>query len=220
MRKVLYIAAALTIVALVPARVDAVWLEGQRPVFTGKIAAVFDTPGSYTWTVPDGVWRIMVEMWGGGGGGARTNHGERAGGGGGGYGFTYIDVTPGMTCHIFVGVGGDTRTWNGSDGGNTSITCGTTSYIATGGEGGSAGTSYGEGGLGGTSDAPFSIQGSPGSPFSTESRGGFSPRGGYGAKNRSTNGSMVSAGWPGGGGACVYRAGCKDGAPGGLVIYY
>ncbi len=197
MRKVLCIAAALAVVALVPARVDAVWLEGQRPVFTGKIAAVFDTPGSYTWTVPDGVWRIMVEMWGGGARGDQFSGWwgtETYIGSGGSYGFTYIDVTPGMACNIVVGAGGDSDWENG---GITSITCGSFYYYVEGGQACAGG---------GSSNAPFSIQGQECGHYksntNTEKDGGAAARGGF------------AGSWPGGGAAT------GSAAPGGLVIYY
>ncbi len=198
---------ALTVAALVPARVFATWLEGQRPVFTGKIAAVFDTPGTYTWTVPDGVWRIMVELWGGG---ARGNYSDGWWGSsieigaGGGYGFAYIDVVPGMTCHITVGAGGSS---DYDPGDTSSITCGTTTYYAAGGY-----YTYDFGRVchGGVSNAPLHIQGqgcggySPSDDY--EKDGGGAGRGGFGTKEVGI--------WPGGGG------GTGSGAPGGVVIYY
>jgi len=186
------------------ARVFGVWLEGQRPVFTGKIAAVFDTPGSYTWTVPDGVWRIMVEMWGGGARGDQSSGWwgtETIIGGGGWYGFTYIDVTPGMTCNIVVGAGGDSDWENG---GTTSITCGSTYYYADGGR--AIHDVWGPICDGGSSNAPFRIQGQGCGHYRSntnyEKDGGAAPRGGF------------SGSWPGGGAA-------TGTAPaGGLVIYY
>ena len=63
--------------------------------FYNKIDAqttvLFDTPGTYNFTVPAGVTQISVEVWGGGGGGGssrRSNNNPRAGGGGGGGGFS------------------------------------------------------------------------------------------------------------------------------------
>ena len=44
----------------------------------------FSDPGTYTWTVPPGVSRICVEVWGGGGNGASGDWNVGGGGGGGG----------------------------------------------------------------------------------------------------------------------------------------
>lgn len=55
----------------------------------------------YTWTVPSGVTKLLVEAWGGGGGGA-AGGGE----GGGGYAAAEWVVTPGSTVNITVGAAG------------------------------------------------------------------------------------------------------------------
>lgn len=70
--------------------------------------------GSYTFTVPPGVTRILVEAWGSGGSGASANRqsdngsdpcGAGGGGGGGGFGRSFFDVTPGEVFHLDVGQG-------------------------------------------------------------------------------------------------------------------
>jgi uncharacterized repeat protein (TIGR01451 family) len=67
-----------------------------------------DTPGSYTFTVPNGVTSITVECWGAGGGGGRStsNNSGRGGGGGGAYAGSTLSVTPGDTYTVVVGQGG------------------------------------------------------------------------------------------------------------------
>ena len=107
---------------------------------------VFDTPGTYTWTVPACVTSITVDVWGGGGGGGAvwsrfnpTTNGSSsaeactAAGGGGGGGFvrrTYT-VVPGQNYTVVVGAGGiggiinnalaSNRAQNGSPGGNSTF---------------------------------------------------------------------------------------------------
>ena len=59
----------------------------------------FNTAGSSTWTVPNGVSSALFEIWGGGGGGGGALGGTLGtaggGGGGGGYSAVTISVTPG-----------------------------------------------------------------------------------------------------------------------------
>jgi gliding motility-associated-like protein len=109
---------------------------------------IFDTPGTYTWTVPPCVTQITVQVWGGGGGGgsvwSRFNSvsgtgsncetGDEicaSGGGGGGGGFAQRTYTV-VPCHVYtivVGAGGTTsvnpsgenRANNGTNGGNSTF---------------------------------------------------------------------------------------------------
>lgn len=70
----------------------------------------FNTPGTYTFTVPAGVTEIIVETWGGGGHGGPTrgNGNKKAGGGGGGaYARSVLTVSPGQTYTLTVGSGSD-----------------------------------------------------------------------------------------------------------------
>jgi len=86
----------------------------------------------YTWTVPAGVTRVMVEMWGAGGGGSNGTPGPGfgIGGGGGGYARAFLRVTPGTVYSIQVGGGGA----NGQAGNNSSLVFGgQTLMIAEGG---------------------------------------------------------------------------------------
>lgn len=61
----------------------------------------FSSVGPGTWTVPAGITKILVEVWGGGGGGSC-----QGGGGGGGYICGYFTVTPGSTVTYVVGDNG------------------------------------------------------------------------------------------------------------------
>lgn len=190
----------------------------------------FTTPGAASWTVPAGVKKITVEVWGGGGGGYSS---AQSGGGAGGYGKDIISVTPGEVLNITVGAGGSTCSsscGSANNGGATSLSrSGTTLISATGGLLSSAG---------GSSTAKININGGYGNQFSTLSNasgytrisiGGNSPRGGSGGWNgmTGTGGSCNPQGIaPGGGGAssnAVNGTGCISAGAGGagrLIIYY
>jgi len=101
----------------------------------------YTTPGSYSWTVPVGVFEVSVLCIGGGGGGSQySSNSSGAGGGGLGYINSYT-VIPGDKIDIVVGAGGtrDTNTGttvNGTDGGDSYFD---TALVCKGG-GGGAGT--------------------------------------------------------------------------------
>lgn len=78
---------------------------------TGDI--LYDTPGTYSWTAPDGVTSVSAVCIGAGGAGTRgTSPSDvdqlRRGGGGGGLGWkNNISVIPGQTYTVVVGAGGN-----------------------------------------------------------------------------------------------------------------
>ncbi|UEG49644.1 hypothetical protein LK994_13460 [Ferruginibacter lapsinanis] len=99
---------------------------------------------SGNWTVPDGVTKIMVEIWGGGGGGSKD-----AGGGSGGYMMANITVTPGDVLPYNTGAGGLGAASIGGDGANSIFTAAGVSFYAMGGGGAQTdgiNVSYGSGG--------------------------------------------------------------------------
>jgi len=66
-----------------------------------------DSPGPGTFTVPDNVREVTVEVWGGGGaGGDITSRGATGGGGGGAYARSVVAVEPGNLLNYMVGGGG------------------------------------------------------------------------------------------------------------------
>lgn len=65
----------------------------------------FDEPGHSTWTVPDDVTAVQVELWGAAGGGASPG----ATGGAGAYVDALLDVVPGQSLEVYVGGTGDDR---------------------------------------------------------------------------------------------------------------
>lgn len=93
--------------------------------------------GSHTYTVPDGVYRIECEVWGGGGGGGYAFPSANAGtgGGGGGYSRGVFDVNPGQQIPVIVGArgAGGTSSTSAQAGGTSSVS---TLISATGGGGG------------------------------------------------------------------------------------
>ena len=99
------------------------------------------TSGTNTFTVPNGITKIMVEVWGGGGGAAIGTEG----GGGGGYSKGILSVTPGATITATVGAGGTGGQSYGSNGG-TGGTSTFSTISATGGSG--TGSGLGAGGIG------------------------------------------------------------------------
>ncbi len=202
------------------------WIEGGNPLpvaFSNMV--IFDSAGTYTWTVPDGVYKIKVEMRGAGGGGAYNgSYGDYyyyCGGGGGGYGLVVMDVTPGQVCAITVGAGGS----SGADGGNTIIVCGTTTYTAYGGGGASISSSSCDAGRGDTATTPFFLKGEDGGRYRWTSsdrlykgfaHGGSSPRGGFGGFwDNSSPYDSRNGSWPGGGGFDN-----SSGADGAVIIWY
>ena len=93
---------------------------------------IWSKPGTYDWTVPDGIYKIYVTACGGGGGGGgclgdiyTRPRGSGGGGGGGAAVFNRpVYVTPGDTASIIIGRGGS--------GGQSSIS---TSVVKDGGDG-------------------------------------------------------------------------------------
>jgi len=117
-------------------------------------------------TLPASVGSVVVELWGGGGGGGRGSletqtHGGAGGGGGasGSYVRANLNVVPGVTYAVVVGVGGlggigpaGTSAASGQNGGDSSFCAGDRLLVvALGGAGGAAAKSNthpGEGGAG------------------------------------------------------------------------
>jgi hypothetical protein len=138
---------------------------------------------SGTWTCPDGVSQIIVELWGGSGGGGGgdyvvTNATPRIGcdlgyvvvggsggkGGNGGYNKQLVSVTPGTVYNITVGNGGaagnasncsiSQHATNGTAGGSSSFNG---IIVADGGGAGLAGSSWGGGCSGGAAGSDGAI---------------------------------------------------------------
>jgi hypothetical protein len=178
---------------------------------------VFNSSG--TFTVPTGITKVMVELWGGGGGGggggssdtSLTYGGTGGGGGGGGYVKDILNVNSGESISIIVGNGGSGGPggsgnlnypfhygFPGDNGGNTSFGT-TTAGGGVGGNGGNAGThngngNGGSGGAGGNAPGLLGIVGQFGFDANYSGFGGSSANGGFGGN---PGGSKT----PGGGGS-------------------
>lgn len=166
---------------------------------TSTLAAtqIYDTPGTYQWTVPVGVTSMRVMAIGGGGGGA----GGSNGGPGGSVTNNAWQVTPGDTINIVVGGGGGSGSdWDSAAGGGaSSLSIGGSNWIIAGGGGG--GGSWGfiyesetvvRGGAGG--------DGCGGNGASGDSAGGSSGGMGGWAGSNGNGGATSPVGGPGGSG--------------------
>lgn len=190
---------------------------------------VWATPGTYTWTVPAGVYWIRVGVIGGGGGGGlcQTNSGSvtgsvsGSGGGAGGHAAGIYAVTPGQVITIVVGAGGSTQVTGGTSSFGTlcSAVGGAAGLFNTSGlansAGGAGGPAYGgtllnmTGGFGSDGQSGgliFAGNGAPG-PFGGGGRagagGGFGATGpgagGGGAYDSTGTGNVFNGGAGGGG---------------------
>ena len=169
---------------------------------------------SGTFTVPQAVYQIACEVWGGGSGGVG---GDGAAGSAGGYGWGTYNVTPGGTYAVTIGAGGAGRT---GASGLASVAGGTTSVgaliSATGGASVAGSPSSGPtaGGIG--SGGQLNLQGQSGADLSAgtdiNAHGGSSPRGGMGGAVN------LPATEPGGGGGAFSNDGGGNGAKGYALI--
>lgn len=211
-------------------------MVGAVPSSAGPNYQQFTSSG--TFTVPTGVNRIWVELWGGGGGGGGGGHAEDyapgsgdnyegagggGGGGSGGYAFEALNVTSGQNITVTVGGGGSGggNQTNGSSGGSSYLSVG--AAVATGGGGGNQGTSPtggiqtggGGGGAGGYTTA-LGINASGGTGGGNGS-GFYGGGGGVGATQpiRGGSGGGGGSGGPIGGSGGNGTGGGSPGAGGG-----
>ena len=149
--------------------------------------SIWDTPGTYTWTIPAGVNQFSVVTVGAGGGGSGVFPqppgflGAQGGGGGATAWQNNILCTPGQTVTVRVGTrgSGGSRGFSGSSGTASNIQYGVVTYCDAAGGSGSTFTAagisanYGGGGVGG-------IRGVRTTPTATSLvRGGGGGGGGY-----------------------------------------
>lgn len=216
------------------------------PYFTGAGAMALADKGyelksiqtftaSGTWTKPNGVRAIMVEVQGGGGGGAGVSNGGAGSGGAGGYSKKFITTGIGATETVTIGAGGAGGA--GGVGTATSGTAGSTSSFgshcsATGGGGGTTGG--GAGGAGGVGlSGTINLTGNSGNGRPSNSswnggdigiNGGASIFGGAGIGGRgNTAGGSAAANSGSGGGVSFnivgYNAAGGAGAAGIVIVH-
>lgn len=205
---------------------NATTITGCSGANSGGNILAFSTPGATTFTVPAGVFRLEVEVWGGGGGGCGAAGGAGAGGG---YSLCTMAVAPGAVFTVTVGAGGAAEgNWPAcaaNPGGTSDFTAaGYAPCRALGGPGGAAGG--GGGGSGTTAAGPgilgfVNLSGGDGSDLpgcgptiGVVARGGSSPRGGDGGGATGGGAALVAATAPGGGGAATCWAGAGFSGPG------
>jgi hypothetical protein len=184
--------------------------------------AEYTTPGTYSWTCPEGVTSVCVVCVGGGGGGTQSGSG-RSGAGGGGLGWkNNISVTPGSSYTVVVGSGGTRGVSTGAAtaGGNSyfisaatvaGLGGGAASSTTVGGNGsggGYVGDGGGNGGDGGVATGSTSAGGGGGA-------GGYTGNGGNGG-GTSEDGSRGAGG--GGGGSAGAGSADAGGGGGGVGI--
>ena len=124
------------------------------------IVLTYDTDDNFT--IPELVTEIEVEVWGAGAAGLSGV--KTKGGGGGAYARSILDVTPGQSYNVVIGIGGSP---GGSPGGNSIF--GNNLVLAAGGindQGGLASSSIGgyasKGGNGGEVSMPLNLGGGGG----------------------------------------------------------
>lgn len=198
---------------------------------------VFSSSGNFT--VPQGITKVMVELWGAGGGGGggggsggSTKCGGTGGGGGGGsYGKDIITVTPNATIAVTIGSGGSGGA-GGSDvfsnlpgvAGGNGQNSGFGTLLANGGNSGNGGNNGntsngagGSGGSGGSSNCSINIAGGFGEEGVTVANNpayqiipsGYGGAAGGGAAGGNPGGDLT----PGGGGSGG-MGGCSAGSNG------
>ena len=188
-------------------------IQSQKGVIN---VSQYDSPGSYTWTKPDGAQIVEIFAVGGGGGGGKGGTGAagttRAGGGGGGAGGVRYALLQSYvlsaTETVTVGAGGASGTdvsWSGTNvGGATSFG---TKLVAGGGGGGFGGASF-VSGYHGTNGASSFINGmggdSVGGTFASSGGDGHAGGGAPGGATTSANARHFAVGL---GGAGVAGAG-------------
>lgn len=172
--------------------------------------ASYTAPGSYTFTIPAGTKKLVVELWGSGNQGAAysvSSVGSGYGGGGGGYGKAVFTITSETSCSVTVA---------SANGNFSRVTCGSSSVTANGGgipTGGTANSS------GSAISSFLSIQGGSGG---TPGGGGDAPLGGQGGHSGQSGSNCSVGNAPGGGGSggvAGSPASCS-GASGRVVISY
>ncbi|HFN9836242.1 TPA: hypothetical protein ACHH4S_004142 [Yersinia enterocolitica] len=173
-----------------------------------------------TWTCPAGVTTVYIDACGGGGGGAYGTLNATGGGGGGGAQAvrrSAINVSPGQTYTITIGLGGVAGVTGAVDGGNGGVTSLGSLISLAGGVGGkNNGTGSAPGGSGGT----YGISGNYTSSLSSGGPGGQCI---FGSSGPSGNGIQVGQGGggygAGGGGGAGGQAG-GGGANGWMQIWW
>ena len=191
----------------------------------GGLQSVQTFTASGTWTKPDGISKVIVEVQGGGSSGSDGNAANTRDthGGAGGYAKKLIDVSSISSATITVGTGGaGVTSYPSNAGGDSSWADGTNTV--TGGGAGAAGTAVYVGGLGGTaSGGDLNIDGKSGGGYAVymgaDSMFGFGGTWGGRQTGNSNTGSDEPTGY-GSGSTGLYGNGTtRDGRPGIVIVW-
>lgn len=181
---------------------------------------------SETWVCPAGVYEIFVELWGGGGSGnnsaaSPSNHPH--GGQGGGYSCKTIQITPGTSKVITIGLGGAavlTDETAGNNGGTSSFS---SDITCPGGNGGSLSDFFSGTGAS-PSGGELNIVGEQGFFLTVSTQAALVGGGTYKTPStmmRYTSSNGIDGNFPGGGGTgCVNGYVSGAGADGLCIIWY
>ncbi len=183
----------------------------------GSGASTYTSPGTYSWTCPDGVTSVSVVSVGAGGSGGY----QWSSGGGGGLGWkNNIPVTPGQTYTVVVGDKGSAvaNANNNAGAGGNSYFIDTTTVCGFGaGQGGTGSTASGFGSYGGGYTGDGGGVGGNGAVSGSWTHGGGGG-GGYSGNGASRYNDTVATGGAGGAGQ-YYSSTFGVGAGGGVGIY-
>ncbi len=184
-------------------------IDGFRPNTRPRLA-VFDTPGTHQWTVPNDVRWAVVEVWGAGGGGTG------GAGHGGGYTRKIVALTPGGKVPVTIGRGGTGNVIHPVRGGLGGTSSFGTHCSATGGGAGHTGFGLGGRGIGGDVNSIGGPGHDIGHPNQHVQGGQAAGGGGSGGSAWARPHSGMHPG--GGGNACSTGAG--NGADGQVIVHY
>ncbi|MEO8067510.1 MAG: T9SS type A sorting domain-containing protein [Flavobacteriales bacterium] len=184
-----------------------------------QVATTFSTAGTFSYAVPAGVNKVVVECWGGGGrGGARTSNGQAGGAGGGAYSRAVVNVTPLTNQSVTVGVGSNSGT---SPGGDSFFISNTTVMAKGGGSVADNATTGAAGGSAASSVGTVKFSGAAGATIGSSIGGGGGSSAGIAAAGNASIGLGVGGTAPtgggdgGGGGGLFGGVGTAGVAPGG-----
>lgn len=172
---------------------------GEASTVGGTGQKIFTTDG--TFTVPAGITKVFLTMIGGGGSGGGTSNTNQQGGGGGAGASVInypLEVTPGATLTVQVGLGGTGVNSSTASGEASIFDTATAKITANGGSGGTANSANAAGGSGGTVVNKLAAVNTVAGTFIENGSSGFA--GGAGAAGLSGTGS-------GGGGGSLMGAG-------------
>lgn len=178
----------------------------------------YNTPGTYSFTVPAGVTSITVSAWGAGGaGGGVVGNNNNPRGGGGGEAGSFVRgtmaVTPGTVYTVVVGSGG-TGSTSGGTAGTASSFGGSGVFNAIGGSGGAGAVNSSRLGAGGNTANTGNVVSGTSTASTYGGNGGTATASGGSSFSGGGGGSAGAGGNGGNGGA---TAGGTAGATGGVA---